>query len=340
MTEGQLRDVMRSFDGALDDVRREQGWRRIERTLGAPVPAAPARRWRFVAVPAVAVAVAVAAVMLHVRAGGDQARPPLARTELVAAAGQQTISERGGVVLTLVGPGVAVVTEGDPRGLHVRVESGALVADRASTAPTIVLEAAGSTTTSRDARIAVRVQPGLVVFGAGEEARAILERHQLALPPRAPEPVVPPPDSVRPEPPVPPPAVPEVEPPPVAPPAEAVQPEPPAVPEVEPPPGVPEVEPPPVAPRLAATELYARAEAALRAKDPSSARQLLQRILAEHPEHPLVDAARYDLALIALGAGDPELALGYARQIIDAGRDANLRAAARKLHERIQRETR
>lgn len=307
MTEGRLRDAVCSFDGSLDDVRREHAWRGIECALTSQRPAAPVHRLRFVAVFAIAATAIVAlAFGWHARTADDAAVPALAPTVLAASAGQRTVYDRGGVVLTLVGPGAATVTEGDPRGLHVRVVHGTLIADRSDGAPTVIVDAAGNTTTTRDARFAVRVQPGLVVFGAGDQARAMIERHEHAPPPR-----------------------PATKPAPVPRRIDVTPSTTPTSPRANEPSTLSE-------PSLDARELYMRAEAAMRVKDPTAARQLLQRLVSEHPEDSLVDAARYDLALIALGNGDSKTALDYTRQIID-GRDPILRAAATRLRARIER---
>ena len=52
-----------------------------------------------------------------------------------------------------------------------------------------------------------------------------------------------------------------------------------------------------------AAELYKRAEASLAIRDPAGARDFLERLIAEYPNDSRVDAARYDLALIARSFG-------------------------------------
>ncbi len=47
-----------------------------------------------------------------------------------------------------------------------------------------------------------------------------------------------------------------------------------------------------------ASSLYAGAEAALRARNVEQAQQILYKLLKEHPDDPLVDSARYELALL------------------------------------------
>lgn len=317
MTERQVRDAIGSLDGKLDDLRREHAWRGIERAISTPAPAAaPALRgWRVPGVVALACAATAVLVYWFTRV------PPAvttasAPTELVAIANHQAIFERDGVKLTLIGPGNATV---EPRAgaVHVRVTRGTVVADRTAAAPSVVFSAGTSTTTTRDATFAVRVEPGMVVFGAGHEARAIVERQVITAAPAvtpAPAPSADPIDAPRKSAPA------SVRP--AAPPAPRVTDEPPAPPEL------------PALPSSAA-DLYARAEAALRVRDPEQARALFQRILDEHGEDPLVDAARYDLALLALERDDRAAARHYAELIIASGRDPNLKLAATKLRDRL-----
>ena len=316
MTERQVRDAIGSLDGKLGDLRREHAWRGIERAISTPAPARLPHRLRVPAL--VAIACAATAAIVHWLAMPRATVPVDRPTELVAGVQQQAIFDRGGVVLTLIGPGAATV---DRRAgtVHVRVERGTVVADRRADAPSIVFSAGTSSTTTREARFAVRVERGMVVFGAGHEARAIVDRHVLAAEPRpAPAPV----------------------------PAPAPAPVPravstPVAPRAAPPPAKVATEPsmPPELPALesSAADLYARAEAALRVRDPAQARTLLQRILDEHGEDPLVDAARYDLALLALERDDRAAARQLAELIISSGRDPNLKIAARKLRDRIAR---
>ncbi|HEU0033907.1 MAG TPA: tetratricopeptide repeat protein [Kofleriaceae bacterium] len=312
MTEGQLRDAVRSLDGRLDDVRREQAWRRVERELTTPVQP-PARRWRWpVAGLAMATAAALVIAWLARAPHAVDDAPPA--TALVAEAGKQSIYQRDGVSLTLVGPGTASVHERAGT-LYVHVDRGTLLADRTDDAPPLAIDAAGNTTTTRDRRFTVRVQPGTVVFGAGDHARALVQRDELVVTPPAPAPAPAPAPPIPP----PPPAKPRVERAPVEP----------AV--VESPARAPEL--PPIV--VTAPELYARAEAALRVRDPAAARTLLERVIAEYPADPLADAAHYDLALIAIEAGDRDAALAHTRAL-ESARDPNLKAAAAKLRARIR----
>jgi hypothetical protein len=238
-------------------------------------------------------------------------------TELAAAEGQQTVLDRDGVVLTLVGPGTATITHGDPAGVRIAVARGTLIADRRADAPSLIVSAAGTTTTTRDPRFAVRVQQGMVVFGAGDNARAIVERHQVELAPKPARPI----ESAPP----PPKPVAAVEAKPAPKPAVPAEP-------TELPATLLEI-------KVEAKELYLRAEAALRIDDPEAARLLLLRILDEHPSSALVDPARYDLARIAFTKRDATTAMLYINQILQSGTDAAMRRAAEKLRDRIARES-
>ena len=80
-----------------------------------------------------------------------------------------------------------------------------------------------------------------------------------------------------------------------------------------------------------AAELYKRAEAALAVRDAAAAREYLERLLAEYPGDSRVDAARYDLALIARSYGQHQRALELLDALIANGTDENLKAAARRL---------
>jgi hypothetical protein len=86
-----------------------------------------------------------------------------------------------------------------------------------------------------------------------------------------------------------------------------------------------------VKPSGTADELYRRAEAALVVRDRASARDVLQRLLVDFPMSPLADAARYDLALIAVADHDHASALRRLDEVIATGRDPNIIAAARRL---------
>lgn len=329
MTEHEVRDIVSSMTGTLDEVRREQGWRAIERTIAKPATV-HARRWPWLVVPALAVA--ILAVILWPRSPSPEAVPP---TSLAAKAGERTVFARDGLTLTLIGPGSATVQPGPVT--RVEVTAGTVLGERTSDdAPAVELAAAGNTTTTRDAQFAIRVVQGTVVLGTGQRALAMIERetHELATPPTTP--ILPTP--LAPEVPVAP-----LDPAPIAPPV-APSPVPPRIdrsPPVERPPvskpvdatkpGGPEELPPIVVVPLAAKELYARAEAALRVRDPMAAKRLLAQLLAEHPTDALVDAARYDLALIAISERDPAMARRYLTQVIDTARDPSLKSAARKL---------
>lgn len=335
MTEHEVRDVVSSMTGSLDEVRREQGWRAIERSIAKPAPVARTR-WPWLVVPALAVA--IIAVIVWPRSSTVPAPP----TTLAAKAGERAVFARDGLTLTLIGPGAATIQPG-AAAVRVEVTAGTVLGERTSDdAPSVELAAAGNTTTTRDATFAVRVAHGTVVLSTGERASAIIERemHGLAPAPNMP-PVAPAPGPVEPAPitpndasrtpgpsdrPVGPsdrPVTPNpVVPPRVAPiaPAPIEQPAPPA-----------EPLPPIVATPLAAKELYARAEASLRVHDPAAAKRLLAQLLAAHPEDALVDAARYDLALIAISEKDAATARSYLEQVIATARDPALKAAARKL---------
>lgn len=353
MTEHEVRDVISSMTGSLDEVRREQGWRAVERAIAKPEPVT-STRWPWLVVPALAVA--IVALIVWPRSKSPDARPP---TTLAAKAGERTVFAHDGLTLTLIGPGAATVQPG-PVALRVEVTAGTVLGERTSDdAPTVELAAAGNTTTTRDAQFAIRVVQGTVVLGTGPRALAMIERetHELATPnqrepepkvaPIAPAPIAPPIEpprmnrstSVTPVPPVEPPRVDRSLAPPVAPRIDRS----PSTPPVERPVTKPVERPPvtkPVTPSelppivvipLAAKELYARAEASLRVRDPMAAKRLLAQLLAEHPSDALVDAARYDLALIAISERDPAMARSYLQQVIDTARDPSLKNAARKL---------
>jgi hypothetical protein len=325
VTESQLRRALGALDARLDDVRREQGWRGIERTLDAPVAPTPARRgigWPL-AFGLAATTAAILAVLLLQRPATATV-DELAPTALVAGAGEHAIVERDGLALTLVGPGAATVARVEDA-IRVRVIQGTLVAERRSeAAPSLALEAGGNTTISRDSKLAVHVAPATVVLGTGAQADQILERYTFK--PTTPvSPVVPPPAS-------PPPAEPRLE-------TRAARKVVPVLP--VPAPDVPReddvvVKPEPVETALDAATLYRHAEVALASRDPDGARELLERLLREHPNHALVDAARYDLALIARGRNDLARALELLAQIRTTGKDKNLRAAAARLEQQLR----
>jgi predicted Zn-dependent protease len=85
-----------------------------------------------------------------------------------------------------------------------------------------------------------------------------------------------------------------------------------------------------------AAELYRRAEAALAIRDPAGARDFLEQLIREYPSDARVDAARYDLALVARSFGQR----ARARELLDAlianGTDENLKAAARRLRPSVE----
>jgi outer membrane protein assembly factor BamD (BamD/ComL family) len=89
--------------------------------------------------------------------------------------------------------------------------------------------------------------------------------------------------------------------------------------------------------RFEAPELYRLAEAAMQKHDPSAAREKLERLLDEYPDHSLVDAGRYDLALLALAAGERARARTLLDEIILRGRDTAVRTAAQTLRARTGR---
>ena len=87
--------------------------------------------------------------------------------------------------------------------------------------------------------------------------------------------------------------------------------------------------------RISAAELYRGAETALAAHDSQRARELLEQLLRDHPNDQRVDAARYDLALIAHAAGDDLRAAALLDEILANGSDASVRVAAEGLRDRI-----
>ena len=371
MTERHLVQTLGSLEGRLDDVRREQSWRAIDRALDAaataPVaPTRPARRFAWpIAFGLAAAAAAVLAVLL-VRTPSSLAVAP---TELVAASGQRTVLDRDGITLTLVGPGAATIDRTDDA-VRVRVGHGTLVADRADTAPSLAITAGGTTTTSRDRKFAVHVSAQTIVLGADERADQIVARYALLETPSpspSPSPMLnPTPNPMQVPTPTPTPApnpssTPNPPPSPSATPlssnhasAKTTAPATPAAPErptasspasepstatassaapdatpSRPVPSLPEV-------KLDAVELYRRAETSLAIHDPITARALLEQLLRDYPEHALVDAARYDLALMARTYGERARALELLAQIRTSGRDANIRAAATRLEEQLR----
>lgn len=328
MSPDQVRDTLASLDGRLDDVRREQAWRAIERDLDAPI--APRREnlgWRRPIAYALAAVAIVTAFFVIQR---PSATPAIPATELSAAPGQRTVFDRDGVTLTLLGPASASVA-GDRDGtVHVRIINGTVVADRTAAAPGLTIIAGGNTTVTHDRRFAVRVEPAMVVLGAGDRAREIVERHGFELGPAAPPPSplstpVPSVPAIAPEPaPTPPPSSSPTRAPRIAaePPAaeSSTEREPPKLPVII----------------VSAAELYRRAEASLAIRDPQGARTLLEQLIRDYPTDPRVDAARYDLALLARAGGDRPHALVLLDQILSAGTDADVQRAARRLRDQIQ----
>jgi hypothetical protein len=343
MTEAKLRATLSSLEGRLDDVRREQGWRAIDRALDA-APAPRAAR-RFVWPLAFGLAAATAAVLAIVVLRQPPTTPTLSSlpaTELVAVAGQTTTFDRVGISLTLFGPAAATVDTVDAN-VRVQVARGTLLAERADDAPPLSIVAGESTTVSRDRRFAVHVSPSMVVMGSDERATQIIEHHapvtvpvpdsdQVASPSPSPSPTPMPMPSPSPTPtlnPTPKPTSKPTPPPEPAPhPSLARSPAPEAEPTPEPTP-MPEL-------KLDAVELYRRAETSLAIRDPLTARKHLEQLLAEYPAHPLVDAARYDLALLARTYGERARALQLLEHIRTRGKDTNVRAAAARLEQQIR----
>lgn len=72
-----------------------------------------------------------------------------------------------------------------------------------------------------------------------------------------------------------------------------------------------------------APALYRKAEQALARRDTLEARRMLSRILQHHPGHALADAARYDLALLLLKAGQRTRAEAVLRKITQQANGAS-----------------
>ncbi len=346
-----VRDAVRSLDARLDDLRRESSWRAIEGAIAErpAITPAPPRTWRLPVFALATLAVIVALVVLPKPTRDETAPSPIAApapspvsapapviasesTTLSAATGQRTVFVRDGVTFTLVGPSVATIQrEADL--VRVTVTKGLVVADRTPTAPALAIDAGDNHVVSRDARFAVRVEPSMVVLGAGEQARQIVERHALDMgaPPLA-EPSASAPTTGE--------ARVDAAPLESAPPKPATTTRPETAAKIGMSPGsaivarAPDTErraPTLVEIRVDAAELYKRAEAALAIRDPAGARELLERLLAEYPTDSRVDAARYDLALIARSFGQRQRALELLDALIANGTDENLKAAARRL---------
>ena len=90
--------------------------------------------------------------------------------------------------------------------------------------------------------------------------------------------------------------------------------------------------------KVEADELYRRAESALAVSDRASARDNLERLLVDFPASPLMDAARYDLALIAVAEHDDARAVLQLDELVASGRDSNIVAAARRLRHVVMRD--
>lgn len=299
-----VRDALVSIDGRLDDLRREHAWRAIARKLDA---AGKQRqpRWPWLFAP-----VTLAIAVLVVVAGARGRRTPsktFAVDLLVAAAPHDRVIERADVRITMVG-GTAIVMDARDGTLQVRVTAGTLVADRGLDAPSVTLFAGDTHIVIRDRRFAVRVEPSRLVFGSGEHAREAVERQLVELaPPPAPPVLVPgnqQSDASRDDHRAP--TRPRLR-------VESVS--------------VPEP--------ISAAELYRRAETALAAHDSQRARELLEQLLRDHSNDQRVDAARYDLALIAHAAGDERRAVALLDEILANGGDASVRVAAEALRDRM-----
>jgi hypothetical protein len=187
----------------------------------------------------------------------------------------------------------------------VRVGAGTLVADRGPDAPPVTLFAGDTHIVSRERRFAVRVEPSRIVFGSGEHARESVERQRVELTPR-PARV---PGNHQSD-------------------ASREDHDAPTRPRLR-------VEPVTVPEPISAAELYRRAESALAAHDSKRARELLEQLLRDHPNDQRVDAARYDLALIAHAAGDEAHAVALLDEILANGADASVRVAAEALRDRM-----
>lgn len=372
MTEAKLRETIGSLDVRLDDVRREQGWRAIERALDTAPVTAPRRARGFAWPLAFGLAAATAAVLAVLLVRQPATGPSLSTlpaTELVAVEGQTTMFERAGIALSLFGPGTATV-EGTNDAVRVDVKRGTLLAERAPDAPALSIAAGGSTTLTKDRRFAVHVSPTMVVMGSDERANQIIEHHSpvpvpdsgsgaaspTALLSPTPNPTPTPTLSPNPNPnpnPTPTPTLtptptpirkprpnPAPHPNPSLTPNPMPNPNPTPSPTLRPSPPSPtanEVSPPSPLPdlQLDAVELYRRAETSLSIRDPLTARAQLEQLLREFPSHPLVDAARYDLALLARTYGEHERALQLLAHIRTHGKDKNVRAAAARLEQQL-----
>ena len=87
--------------------------------------------------------------------------------------------------------------------------------------------------------------------------------------------------------------------------------------------------PPPIAPAPPAAEaLYQRAEQAMRRRDWTTARRQLAEVVALRGGHPLEDVARYELAQLALRAGDRYQAVALLEDLLRNDREPALRQPA------------
>jgi hypothetical protein len=327
MIARDLRNTLASIDGSLDDVRREAIWRTIDRELADPAELTAPWPWRRFAVATLSIAVvaAVAIAWLRPAAQPRLTQPSLVQsTELVAEAGQTTRLERDGTTLTLVGPGAVSITPERDGTLRIQISRGTLLAERTDDAPALAIAAGSNTTVTRDRMFAVHVSPTTVILGAGAVAKQIIERELVrdVSPPTEPiEPTEPP--STQPS---------SADPPARSPRGDVPAPARASATDVYVPPRSPAV----TELRVDAPELYRLAEVAMQKHDPNGARELLERLRREFPDHVLVDAARYDLALLALAAGDRGKARALVDEIILSGRDPAVRTAAETLRARIK----
>lgn len=312
-----VRDTLASLEGRLDDMRREHAWRAIAHTLDAQAYEPVSWRPRLFVAAASTLAVTFAIVIaVAITRRPTVASTPFAFDAIVAERSQHRTIERAGVTITVLGPGAATVADGDDGTLHVRVATGTLLAERAAGADPVTLFAGQAIMVARDHEFAVRVEGSHVVFGAGEHSREIVERDVVMSrarderETRAPVLAASPPEPMH------------------------VSPARPTSPRRRAEADAPRTEPAP--PVLRASELYRRAEAALATHDGTAARELLERLLREFPDDALVDAARYDLALLAHAAGDDARALALLDAIAARGGDRAVRTAAEALRRRLR----
>jgi len=84
-----------------------------------------------------------------------------------------------------------------------------------------------------------------------------------------------------------------------------------------------------------ASSLYRRAEAALRQGDGSAGKKLLDQLVNTFPDRPETDSARYELAVMAQRAGQPDEALARTREILRPGAEGPFVEPARFLRCRV-----